>query len=475
MITKNSLTRGVAAGVLIAVAAGAGAAQAAPAKHHHHGHHHASMGESSGLVEEVMELRNEVTALKAAMAQQAAANQQAQAAAAAAQEQAQAAQAQVRASSDDIKRIPGVVEKDVMAHMPAPKPSWADTTQVHGVVFANLSNIDQHTQANGSPLPPRVRQAPSGTGFDIKRMYIGIDHKFNDIYSANLTTDFQMANVVSAAGGSNLQATELYIKKAYLQAKYSDALTIRAGAADLPWVPFVEDLYGYRYVENTLIDRTKFGTSADWGLNANGKLANGMLNYSVSVINGAGYKVPGTGGANPTLGRTQKMDIEGRLSANFDHFVFGIGGYQGYLGKDPVGAVTHHTASRFDAVAAYVSPTLRAGVEYYSANNWNTVTSVVGDKANGTALWGSYKFADQFAAFGRYDWVNATTGSPAVKKKDNYYNLGLTYSPAKIVDISLVYKKDSVKNGTFSTSNGTIGGAHLGDYDEIGLFAQYRW
>jgi len=25
--------------------------------------------------------------------------------------------------------------------------------------------------------------------------------------------------------------------------------------ADLPWVPFMEGLYGYRYVENTLIDR----------------------------------------------------------------------------------------------------------------------------------------------------------------------------------------------------------------------------
>ncbi len=46
------------------------------------------------------------------------------------------------------------------------------------------------------------------------------------------TTDFQYVG--------NDGVTNVYIKKAYVQAKLSDALVFRAGSADLPWVPFVE-------------------------------------------------------------------------------------------------------------------------------------------------------------------------------------------------------------------------------------------
>jgi len=37
----------------------------------------------------------------------------------------------------------------------------------------------------------------------------------------------------------------------------------------------------------------------------------------------------------------------------------------------------------------------------------------------------------------------------------------------------LVYKHDKVKNGTLSTSNGTMGGPAHGSYDEFGLWGQF--
>src|SRR6266446_2831749 len=70
--------------------------------------------------------------------------------------------------------------------------------------------------------------------------------------------------------------TQLFIKKAYVQARISDAFFVRAGSADLPWIPFAEANYGYRYVELVILDRLKFGTSADWGVHAGGKMADGM-------------------------------------------------------------------------------------------------------------------------------------------------------------------------------------------------------
>jgi hypothetical protein len=340
---------------------------------------------------------------------------------------------------------------------PAPKASWASDTTISGRVYANLSNISMESDG--------VEKAPSGTAVDIKRAYIGIDHRFSDIYSANITTDFQYSSAVGA--------TEVYIKKAYLQAKYSDALTIRLGSADLPWVPMAEGMYGYRYLENVLVDRTKFGTSADWGVHVMGEVAGGKVSYAVSAINGQGYKVaPGTGGAP----RTDHIDFEGRVSFNpIEHLTLAVGGYTGKLGKDVVGgAPTYHSASRYNLLAAYVTPKWRVGAEYFNAKDWNNVTTVASDSTEGYSVFGSVALADKITAFARYDRIEPKQDlSPTLK--NNYYNLGVTYSPAKVVDLALIYKHEETENGTLSTSNGAIGGTTDGSFDEIGVYTQFRF
>lgn len=442
MKSKLSLCAGAALGVMLAAGLAA-PSQAAPRK---------AKAAPAASQAEIRELRAQIEALtarlnaqEAAQAQTAAAAQQAQAQAETATTQVQAVQA---AADSQIKMIPDQVKTAVAANTPKPKKSWTDDTVVSGRMYYDISNVTNKVDG--------VKKAPSGNGFDIKRFYVGIDHKFNDTFSANITTDFQYSSAIGA--------TELYIKKAYLQAKVSDALVIRAGSTDLPWVPFAEDVYGYRYVENTLIDRTKFGTSADWGVHASGKLGP-IFSYAVAVVDGNGYK-------NPTRAKT--MDVEGRLSAQLDNVILAVGGYSGKLGKDNQGSVTYHTANRFNALAAYKAKSYRVGVEYFSTENWNNVATAVSDKADGYSVFGSYQFNDKFGAFARYDYVKPTKDT-ASAKKDGYYNVGLTYSPAKIVDFSLAYKHDKVENGTLSTSNGVIGGVRQGTYDEIGIFGQFRY
>lgn len=365
---------------------------------------------------------------------------------AAVQQQAAQAQATAQAAQDQVATLPTQVKSEVAAATPAPKPSWADNTSVNGRMYFDLTHIEHKN--NG------VKQSDSGTGFDIKRFYVGIDHKFNDTFSGNITTD------VTYNSG---QQVDVYVKKAYLQAKVNDALTLRFGSADLPWIPFAEDVYGFRYIENTVADRTKYGTSADWGVHAMGKL--GMINYAVSAINGNGYK-------NPT--RSKSVDLEGRVSTTFEGVTLGVGGYTGKLGKDVEGATTHHDATRWDAIVGYKYEGFRVGAEYFNTKNWNSVTSVNTDSANGTSLFASYAFTPQISAFGRYDWVKkSSTGNPSAR--DNYFNLGLQWEPTKIVDFALVYKRDEAEHGAFSTSNGTIGGSNKGTYDEFGVWGQYRW
>lgn len=444
MSLPTRLFAGAALGVVLAASFGA-AADAKVAKHHK-----AAPKPAAATAEEVNELRAEVQALKDQLTAQQQAQQQTQAQAQQAQADAQKATEQARqlqAQADaEIKTIPGTIKSEVAAAQP--KPGWWGSTAVSGRMYYDLTNIEQKKDG--------VKVAPSGTSFDIKRFYVGIDHKFNDTYSANITTD---VSYISAEG-----LTQIFIKKAYLQAHYSDLFTVRLGSADMPWIPYAEDRYGYRFVEQTIIDRTKFGSSADWGAHVLGKA--GIFSWQVSVVNGAGYK-------NPI--RTNGMDVEGRLSAAYNGFDVAIGGYSGKLGKDLTGGpAVHHTAQRFNALASYANKRFRLGVEYFDANDWNNVTTVAGDKANGYTLFGNFNFTPEISLFGKYEEVKPSK-SIATSEKDHYYNIGLNYEPVKIVDFALVYKHDTVDNGLLSTGNGTIGGLNKGTYDEVGLFGQLRW
>lgn len=449
--------------------------------------------ELKALREQVEILTARLDAQEAATLQTQSATRDVQAQAAAATAQAQAAQATAATTAD---AVPTQVKTALAAN--APKASAAasliNDTTISGRMYFNASNINQ--QLNGG------KTAANGTGFNIKRLYLGIDHTFDKTFSANLTMD--VSNVVGRTSFGNFTGDTVgvvpsttpggtptltqsdygvvgrgfYIKKAYLQAKFNPALIVRVGAADLPWVPYVEGVYGYRHIENTIIDEIGFGTSADWGVHVLGDLAGGIVSYQVSVINGAGYR---------NVKVTKSVDVEGRVSVAYKGFFGAVGGYTGKLGADvqstvaaPV--VVHHTATRLDGLIGYKDKLFTIGGEYFWAKNYTNngqtyITQVVGDKGEGYSIFGSVNFAPKFSVFGRYDREKPRKDALPNLKSD-YFNVGVQYSPAKIVDLALVYKRDKVTGGQIATQNGVIGltGAlNEASYDEFGLFGQFRF
>jgi len=315
-----------------------------------------------------------------------------------------------------------------------------ENTTVGGRAFIDLTSLDQQT-ATGA------KTAASGFGLDVTRFYLIANHTFDDVWSANLTTDF---NYVSADS-----ETQLFIKKAYLQAKISDAFWVRAGSADLTWVPFTEEVYGYRYVEKVLLDRTSFGTSADWGVHIGGKFVDGKVAYALSAIEGNGYK-------NPT--RSKSLDVEGRLSFKpVDGLTAGLGFYSGKRGKDVEGTTTPalHTAQRYDALLAYGNDHFKIGGEYFKADNWTAVTSAATDSADGFAITAAVPVSGMTSIFARYD-NDKPNKDTAPSKKEEYYNAGVSFKPRKGVDLAVVWKHDEVKNN----------GATTGKSDEYGVWTQ---
>jgi hypothetical protein len=379
-----------------------------------------------------------------------------------------------------------------------------------GQVFFDASYISlQNENAAGQ----KIDSGPNGTGFDIKRMYLIGDHRFNEIWAADITLDAQYSTAstatVSTPGtppgtttaltnqNSSGGVTEVFIKKLYLEGKFSDAFVLRAGSYTSPWAPFVESLYGYRFIEKTTTDRLGFANTADWGVNASGKLGpDGIFGYAVAIVDGAGYK-------NPS--RTRSPDFEARVSVNpITWLTIGAGGYAGHLGQ--VTATNQdfykRTAVRWNGIIAANVAGIRAGVEYFTARNYKTVNNVaasvygtssvvgssaaaipVADEADGVSGFVSYNFNSQVAVFGRYDHTKLSK-DVAPNLKDNYFNVGVNYKPLKAIDVALVYKNEKVQNGTNTISgadaNGsyTIGGANGardGHFSEVGIYAQWAF
>jgi hypothetical protein len=424
--------------------------------------------QESAQRETVTNVSNAQTAANSAAAQAA----QAQTAASAAQTAAS------DASKAATKAVPAAVKTELATFQ---KGKWWDSTTVSGRMYFNFSNVD--TKVNG--VKPTGTGSNNGTGFNIKRFYLGVDHTFSPIFAANVTMD--ISNVVGQTNTQNFTSTGtpagsnlpglvgkgFYVKKAYLQAKLDPAFIVRLGAADLPWVPYAENQYGYRHIENTIADRTSFATSADWGIHVLGDLAGGLVSYQVSVVDGGGYR---------NVKVSNSVDVEGRVSLNYKGFYAAVGGYTGKLGNDTEGAVTPNTASREDAMIGYKNKLFNLGVEYFHAKDYKNVTTVAEDKSDGYSVFGNVNFSKTWSVFGRYDWIKPTKITDD-NTKDGYYNMGIQWEPVKIVDLALVYKHEKVDNGTFGTQNGTIGGANpagsltggRGTYDEFGLFGQLRF
>lgn len=121
--------------------------------------------------EEIRLLKEQVTALTARLDAQEAAARAATAPAAAT---AKAPAVLAAAPAAVIAQGAPPPEKIELASANVPKApaKWYDDTKISGRIYYNMSEIRR--EVNGE-------RTEEGTGFAIKRVYIGIDHKFNDV------------------------------------------------------------------------------------------------------------------------------------------------------------------------------------------------------------------------------------------------------------------------------------------------------
>jgi hypothetical protein len=342
---------------------------------------------------------------------------------------------------------------------PPAAPAFPKTT-IGGRVYADATQKENKDEGKGT------KSSDSGVGVDLKRFYFTLTHDFDSKWMAQFQSDI---------GDQGAKRYDVFVKKAYIQLKLDNAAMFRIGAADTPWVPFVEGIQGQRYFEQTITDSLGFGASAEWGLHFLGKALGNKLGYAFTIGNGKGY-------SNPT--RTKSVDFEGRVSLEpIQGLTFAVGGYSGKRGNDTDAVPAKQTATRYDGLVNWVIGPVKVGGEVFTANEWNQVTTTKKDKSEGFSTWLQLTFAKDWMAFGGYwDTDPSKDLNPDLNAK--YYNLGLQWKPVKAVTASLAYKYAEVKGGivkagqggTVGFGNGTIGSSvqgAKGKYNELGFWFSF--
>ena len=274
---------------------------------------------------------------------------------------------------------------------PTPKPAAAAKypSSKFGIrVYADASSKTNKDEATG------IKSADSGVGVDVKRTYFTFTHEFDSRFSAVFQSDI---------GDQGARRYDVFVKKAFVQAQITPMATFRLGSADTAWIPYVEGVYGLRYIEQTITDHLSFGASADWGFHITG--SSPLWGYQISAENGRGF-------SNPT--RSKSVDFEGRVSFTpVKGLNLAVGGYSGKRGLETDAAPAKHTATRQDALVAYSTEFFKVGGEYFQAKNWNNVTTVATDKSDGFSVWGQVNFKPTWAVFARYDNAKPQQGPQA--------------------------------------------------------------
>jgi hypothetical protein len=338
------------------------------------------------------------------------------------------------------------------AARPAAKPADYPSNKFGIRVYADVSTKSNEDEATGA------ESNDSGVGVDVKRTYFTFTHQFDKTWSAVFQSDI---------GDQGARRYDVFVKKAYIEAKAGPLAIFRLGAADTPWIPYVESIYGLRYIEQTLTDHLSFGSSGEWGLHATG--GNPTWGYAFTIGNGRGF-------SNPS--RSKTVDYEGRLSFSpIKGLNLAVGGYSGKRGLDTDTVPARHTATRGNVLIAYGNDRFKVGGEFFQAKNWNNVTTVVTDKSDGFSGWAQFTLNSKHGLLGRYDHAEPSKDLNPDLEFD-YYNAGWQWSVNKAFAASLVYKQAEVAGGTLSTGNGTIGSAdprNKGRYKEIGIFTVYNF
>ena len=273
-------------------------------------------------------------------------------------------------------------------------------------------------------------------GFNLTRAYLTAKYTFNSDWMMRITTDVNQDN--NLAG----KKTNVFLKYAYLQGKLmDDALVLRLGVSHNPWIDYEQGLWKHRYFTKVTSDQFKYDDSADIGVGFKGKLADGLIKYWATAVNGGGYG---------NLSTTDAIDYKTRLGIYpVKGLTIDFGYNRGFRGKKTFTTTGALEQNMYQIMLSYGTKDFRIG------GNWirNHDKASKNVNAKTYAVWGWAKLGGGFSAVGRveqeraYEYTAGVSGN--IEQKRARLALGLDYSPIKNVVFTVGYITDKTTNNGF--------------------------
>lgn len=121
--------------------------------------------------------------------------------------------------------------------------------------------------------------------FAMDRVYVRADASINDHLGARVTLDAD--HFKDSAVDTKYR---LFVKHAYLEWKdAAPGVKVRAGVIDAPLGPYMDDLWGHRYITDNFTSWAIKLSTADLGVGAYGKHREGLVDWAAVLVNGEGY------------------------------------------------------------------------------------------------------------------------------------------------------------------------------------------
>ena len=219
------------------------------------------------------------------------------------------------------------------------------------------------------------------SAFNFNRQYFS--------YAVDMSDDIKFKVIFDVGRSATDSRLNTYLKKAQINYKTSYA-NISLGLIGMNTYGVQEKNWGYRFIEQSAIDRNKFSSTADIGVGFSRSLIDN-LNMSLQVVNGEGFK-------QPQLDKYHKISLnatygERKLNKN-DGYNTGIVYSTEATDGDPTNMLS--------AFGGFSGMGLRIGAEYDMLTKGDTESSIISVSTN-------YNIMDNINVFARYDMYDKNT------------------------------------------------------------------
>lgn len=201
--------------------------------------------------------------------------------------------------------------------------SWVKKYNFKPVLKAYLQHSWEMTSGNQQ----RRRNVVQGdNAFDLRRFYFGFTADLEKHVGVQFVGDIN----AKAASGQQDSDYDLFMKTGFVEFKnfdFAPGLKFVFGQHDLPWVPHIEKIWGYRVQGEVLTDWERYFTSTDVGASVKYEFPEKWGDAHLIFVNGTGYN----GGPETDNYKDIHSRVTLRPLSNKNYFVSALGviGFQG--------------------------------------------------------------------------------------------------------------------------------------------------